>query len=791
MKRMWIKQMFGAVFLAAALLGNRNVALAEAAEISAETVEIGIVKTGAAAEEKDAEKGNMPKKIREWVSEKDFSGEYTYVVNEDETVTITAVNLMPNTDAAGMVSYSFPSQLSGRTVTGISVSGDGGGVGLVPCPNVVLPDTITQVEGLGKLNSSGELTYQVPENSAFEVRNNMLYEKETNILAGYAEQEDQEPVLEIPEGTKGIAAGALRGCRNVTEVVIPSSVTFIGAQAMPGSSSLVRVAVNAENPVYESRDGVLIEKTTGTLKCYPGGKTETVYELPADIQAVEEKAFDDNKNLTAIGAAEGNTAFASEDGVLFNADKTVLFRYPAGKADRAEYTVPEGVTEIASGAFGLCHEVKDIVLPEGMNRIGRNAFQWSGVEKINLPDTIEEIGEAAFRGSGLQMVKIPEAVISLPENMFEGCFALKEVLLPDTLQNIGYAAFGNTHALQIIGLPENLSRIGEQAFRSSGLTTVTLPSGCGVERQAFLGCTSLTKVLAAEANPQAGAGFIGEAAFSSCFELVSAEVPEGTVNIEAGAFLGAFGLKSAVLPSTVETIGGSAFLGCSDLVLTVKNDGARDYAEANGLEYTYEGNDDAEDENDDAEGTVSPSAAEDSSGTDQEENVSGAETVVFFADDFLMLSKAMGIDLYSSWEMRDGKQVLVISGEQTSDILIDLDENGMLRSVSTGYSVGGSTLSDTYADSSKWGKSCGAVFTYFYYMDCGLNLDTLQSRFQDFETQYGTFGASLQQAAQTVAASLTDGENSTETIEFEFVTVELAGELTGTGAKMNVRFLPR
>ncbi|MBQ6066778.1 MAG: hypothetical protein IJK89_08140 [Clostridia bacterium] len=66
-------------------------------------------------------------------------------------------------------------------------------------------------------------------------------------------------------------------------------------------------------------------------------------------------------DVTEIEVVDENPFFSSEDGVLFNKDKTILLRYPPKKPD-SSYTVPESVTEINAYAFSDCHDLKELFL---------------------------------------------------------------------------------------------------------------------------------------------------------------------------------------------------------------------------------------------------------------------------------------------------------------------------------------------------------------------------------------------------------------------------------------------
>ena len=64
--------------------------------------------------------------------------------------------------------------------------------------------------------------------------------------------------------------------------------------------------------------------------------------------------------------------------------------------------IPEGIEEIAPGAFCGRNEIKRVKLPKTLKRISDVAFYGcSRLESIDLPKGTKEIGTAAFKGSGL------------------------------------------------------------------------------------------------------------------------------------------------------------------------------------------------------------------------------------------------------------------------------------------------------------------------------------------------------------------------------------------------------
>ncbi len=128
--------------------------------------------------------------------------------------------------------------------------------------------------------------------------------------------------------------------------------------------------------------------------------------LPASLSTIGQFAFTTCYALTSISVADGNTSYSSENGVLFDKDKTTLKCYPAGKTDTS-YSVPSSVTTIGPHAFLLCKALTSIDL--------------SGCTKLST------IRLKAFFSCTEATVKLPNAGMKIEESAFESC---KEVQIP-------------------------------------------------------------------------------------------------------------------------------------------------------------------------------------------------------------------------------------------------------------------------------------------------------------------------------------------------------------------------
>jgi len=103
--------------------------------------------------------------------------------------------------------------------------------------------------------------------------------------------------------------------------------------------------------------------------CYP----LTSITLPDNVISIGSAAFAGCTSLTAINVDTGNSTYLSQDGVLYNKDKTTLLIYPAGKTGNS-FTIPDSVNSIGNLAFANCTNLTIVTIPDSVNSIGKQAF---------------------------------------------------------------------------------------------------------------------------------------------------------------------------------------------------------------------------------------------------------------------------------------------------------------------------------------------------------------------------------------------------------------------------------
>ena len=226
----------------------------------------------------------------------------------------------------------------------------------------------------------------------------------------------------VPASVTNLLEFSFAGCSRLVGVSIPAGVRGIAEGAFLGCTGLVAIAVDDGNPVYEDWDGVLFDKSRTTLLHCPGATA--TYVVPSGVTGIVRSAFWRCDRLTSIGVAAGNAAFASSDGVLFNADLTTLVQFPPGRA--GSYSIPAGVTTIGAAAFVGSYSLAGIAMPASVTRLENDAFSaCTSLTNVLVGSGVTNIGAEAFFGcTNLACITFPPQVREFGGTAFYACTRL-------------------------------------------------------------------------------------------------------------------------------------------------------------------------------------------------------------------------------------------------------------------------------------------------------------------------------------------------------------------------------
>lgn len=140
--------------------------------------------------------------------------------------------------------------------------------------------------------------------------------------------------------------------------------------------------------------------------------------IPKDIKRIGPYALGEDKKIKNIYVDLQNTSFKSQNGILFNRDKSELIRYPQTREEE-EYKVPNLVRKLGIGSFIGGENLRRVTLGEKVEEIGEYAFgSCFNLTKINL-ENVKKIGKLAFYYCNLSGKINLKSIEILEENIFK------------------------------------------------------------------------------------------------------------------------------------------------------------------------------------------------------------------------------------------------------------------------------------------------------------------------------------------------------------------------------------
>lgn len=218
------------------------------------------------------------------------------------------------------------------------------------------------------------------------------------------------PTIEVPSEINGMPVTRIYTSAfessTAEEIIIPESVKTIDKLVFYNCTYLKNLTISGAETIGESAFVMCSALTNITIS--------------GNCQSIDgDEPFLSCILLENITITDGDGAYSSEDGILYDKDKTTLIVYPAAKTS-TEFKVPSSVKEIEVSSF--CN----------------NAY----LETVDLSG-VERIGAYAFEGStNLNKVILSKSLTTVEIYAFADCPALTGIRVPESVETIGDYAFG-------------------------------------------------------------------------------------------------------------------------------------------------------------------------------------------------------------------------------------------------------------------------------------------------------------------------------------------------------------
>ena len=216
----------------------------------------------------------------------------------------------------------------------------------------------------------------------------------------------------IPEKVRGndgveyivasLGASCFEGCKNLTSITIPSSVTSLGDHCFDGCWGLTSITIPSS-----------VTSLGGS--CFRSCSCLTSITIPSSVTSLGWSCFSSCSGLTSI-------------------------------------TIPSSVTSLGEGCFSGCSRLTSITIPSSVTSLGGSCFSGcSRLTSITIPSSVTSLGLSCFSGcSGLTSITIPSSVTSLGESCFEGCSGLTSITIPSSVTSLGAWCFYDCKNLETV-----------------------------------------------------------------------------------------------------------------------------------------------------------------------------------------------------------------------------------------------------------------------------------------------------------------------------------------------------
>lgn len=214
-------------------------------------------------------------------------------------------------------------------------------------------------------------------------------------------------------------------------------------------------------------------------------------------------------------------------------------------------TLPDSVVEIEDNGFYGCHSLEKISFSKNVKKIGVRAFYFSEeLREISSMEGVEEIGRSAFSETlWLEEQQKKDPLVVVNTILVDGKTCKEDVEIPNTVTEIAGNAFNVNEELLSITIPDSVKKIGDTAFADCRhLKTVKMGNGVEqIDSQAFRFCTRMENIRLSNSLKA-----IPSLLFENCGKIEEITIPESAKEISLYAFRNCKKLKAITLPNSFE-----------------------------------------------------------------------------------------------------------------------------------------------------------------------------------------------------------------------------------------------
>ena len=158
---------------------------------------------------------------------------------------------------------------------------------------------------------------------------------------------------------------------------------------------------------------------------------------------------------------------------------------------KGNLVLPETLESLVWSEFSYCTFSKELILPDNIAKLPSSCFEGTRFGGgVHLPENATVMGDSCFYDCEFDArLTMPDGISELPQYAFYGC-RFKGLDLPAAVKTIPAGVFQNAKFMSSLTLPDGLEMIAKNAFANVEFnnTTLIMPAGVAVDKDAFVGC---------------------------------------------------------------------------------------------------------------------------------------------------------------------------------------------------------------------------------------------------------------------------------------------------------------
>ncbi len=364
-------------------------------------------------------------------------------------------------------------------------------------------------------------------------------------------------ISELP--VTAIGSSAFSNCDSITKITIPATVTSIKDEeystvGFHTCDNLESIVVDEANGNYSSENGVLYNKDKTKIISVPAKAIDGEFVMPSTVTAVSRYAFDAHNGIKLTLSDN----LSSIDWSYINAKEFVA------SDNCAKFSTVDGVVfnkgKTTLVRFPVSSDITEYDIPEGVKIICEYSFKKSSIKRLGVPASVVFFEDMAFdEVTQLQRVdyhclhcwcELQFEVMSYTNTTYANPLRYGAKLYIDDILIDDLDSIG-THN-------DEITKVNAYAFYGyDHFRSLTIPSSVQKIGEGAFACCDNLKLLTVYANVTEW----GDKAFYWCPDLYTVQFAEGTTEIGDEAFWSCDNLQELYIPSTMTYIGNGAFYG--------------------------------------------------------------------------------------------------------------------------------------------------------------------------------------------------------------------------------------